>query len=76
MSASAVWTYEGYWAAVLGDRSAGAVVREFDLVADGLDEWLGTAEAASWSAGGSGALPREWARFHATALEELTGALA
>ena len=74
--AMATWTYEGYWATVLGaTRTAEMVVVDFDLSpADrrGLDEWLGTAEVEAWRVGGlGGELPAEWAGHHATALAEL-----
>jgi len=66
------WSYEGYWNAVLGDRrSAEQVVAEFELVGEGLDEWLGTAEAEAARVGGLRELPDEWSDFHAQALEEL-----
>lgn len=75
------WTYEGYWAQVLGaNRDASDVVREFALVtAAGLDEWLGGAEADAWAAGGRGKqadLPEEWDAFHTRALAEIEAALA
>jgi hypothetical protein len=70
------WSYEGYWGAVLGPyRSAADVVREFELVARGLDEWLGQAEAEAWLIGhgrvmGSD-MPAEWAEHHISALAAL-----
>jgi hypothetical protein len=77
------WTYDGYWAAVLGaSRTAGEVVREFDLVGGddgerGLDEWLGHSEAEAWSQGAEGGdLPEEWVGYHARALRELGDAVA
>ena len=71
------WTYEGYWNAVLGVGSAQDVVREFDLSAAGVDEWLGTAESESWAAGNgkAGELPEEWTGFHGRALAELKNAM-
>lgn len=71
------WDYEGYWNVVLGaNRSPGDVIREFDLVAQGLDEWLGHAESEAWSAGGEGGeMPAEWGTFHARALRELGAAV-
>ena len=67
------WSYEDYWSGVLGSRrTAEDVVHEFDLVADGLDEWLGNAEAESWSFLQRGDLPEAWGPFHARALAELT----
>lgn len=72
-----VWDFEGYWNAVLGSGNATNVVREHELVgADGLDEWLGTAEAEAWAMGGGDALeiPEEWTGFHARALSDLTAA--
>ncbi len=74
------WTFKGYWNTVLGaTRTAADVVNEFDLTGDerGLDEWLGTAEAAAWSAGGHrGDLPEEWSLHHTCALAELVAAAA
>lgn len=73
------WDYEGYWQTVLGaDRTPTRVVAEFSLVAAGLDEWLGTAEAEAWSAGGGRAadLPAEWTAHHARALRELQRAVS
>lgn len=71
------WTFEGYWNTVLGTGTAAQVVREHELVAAGLDEWLGTAEAEAWSAGGRGGpLPDEWSSFHARALTALQAALS
>ena len=67
------WTYAGYWYAVLGVGSAGDVCREHDLHdSPGLDEWLGHAEEAAWSAGKSAdAMPEIWHTFHDQALAEL-----
>lgn len=68
------WTFEGYWNVVLGaSRSAEDVVQDFKLEGDdGLDEWLGTAEADAWAMGGEqGDLPEEWGGYHARALDEL-----
>ena len=66
------WTYEGYWVAVLGERSPSGVVSEFDLVAEGLNEWLGIAESVSWSQEGQGGtVPQEWGEYHELALNEL-----
>ena len=78
---SAAWTYEGYWAAVLGpNRDALDVVREFDLVATrgrrDVDEWLGTAEAEALSIGRLGtAVAEQWAAFHGRALDALEQAV-
>lgn len=71
-----MWTFEGYWNAVLGaNRSAEDVIREFDLDASdrrGLDEWLGHAEAEAWRVGGQGGtLPAEWTAHHDKALDAL-----
>ena len=69
------WSYEDYWSGVLGaHRTAEEVVHEFELVADGLDEWLGNAESESWSFLQRGDLPAEWGPLHARALAELTEA--
>jgi hypothetical protein len=73
----APWTYDDYWATVLGPNSdAGGIVRAFDLVPSGLDEWLGYAEAEAWSADGHRGepIPEQWAGFHARALGELSEA--
>jgi hypothetical protein len=69
-------SYGEYWAVVLGpSRSAEDVVLEFDLIADGLDEWLDEAESAAWSAGGlGGRVPTAWEDHHARALGELVEA--
>lgn len=73
---SSNWTYEGYWNVVLGANRSGAdVVREFDLVAEGLDEWLGAAEAEACSVGRI-EMPEAWGRFHQRALAVLRQALA
>jgi hypothetical protein len=60
---------------VLGaHRDASDVVNEFALTADkrALDEWLGEAEAAAWSAGAAGGeLPDTWQAYHQRALTEL-----
>lgn len=72
------WTYEGYWATVLGaNRSAQTVVEEFGLPRGGdlqtLSTWLGTAEVEAWRAGKiAGELPEEWAEFHKRAIDELS----
>ena len=67
------WTYEGYWAAVLGgNRSAEDVVREFDLDPTNrhtLSEWLGEAEAEAWRVGGK--KPKETFDWHERALDQL-----
>mgnify|MGYP003437090669 FL=1 len=70
------WTYEGYRSTVLGAHATpDSLASEFDLdLSDrrGLDEWLGTAESEAWAVGGQpGAIPDEWAGFHAKALDEL-----
>jgi hypothetical protein len=70
------WTYEGYWAVVLGaNRSADDVVAEFKLdVTDrgGLDQWLATAEVEAWRVGAKGGpVPSEWTGHHSEALNEL-----
>ncbi len=71
------WDFEGYWNTVLGaNRSAADVVVEFKLVAEGLDEWLGTAEDAARSAGGLKECPEEWDAFHARALDRLGRVIA
>ncbi len=61
------WTYEGYYATVVGTG--------FRPEADtrrGLDEWLGAAEVEAWRVGGqAGELPAEWAQYHARALDRL-----
>jgi hypothetical protein len=72
------WDYDGYWDVVLGaGRSAEDVVREFELDTTdsrGLDEWLGTAEAAAWQEGKlGGPIPEAWASHHVSALAELEG---
>ena len=57
------WTYEGYWATVIGAYLEPGSV---------LDEWLTAAEVEAWREGNlGGALPAEWRGFHARALEEL-----
>lgn len=58
------------------DRSAGDAVWSFDLVPEGLDEWLRHAEAQAWNAGGGkrADLPEEWKGFHTDALEQLMSA--
>jgi hypothetical protein len=74
-----MWSYEGYWNAVLGaNRDAADVVREFELEARGLDEWLGHAEAEAWALGygrdgavRGGDMPSEWAEYHTSALAAL-----
>jgi hypothetical protein len=70
------WDYESYWDVVLGDEAA-KVVADFKLQAEGLDEWLGTAESDSWTvgAGRSLPLPESWAGFHTRALGELQQAI-
>jgi hypothetical protein len=75
-AARKLWSYEGYWNVVLGsDRNADDVVHDFDLVAEGLDEWLGVAEAEAWNqVGGKQALPEEWRGFHTRTLADLTSA--
>ncbi len=69
------WTYEGYWATVLGaHRDAATVVADFELTPSdrrGLDEWLGSAEVEAWRVGGEGELPDEWTDHHTRALAEL-----
>ena len=73
-----VWTYEGYWNTVIGaNRGPEDVVREFGLVADGLDGWLGAAESAAWRDGGIKGDLRDhgWAPHHARALTELAAAV-
>lgn len=73
------WDFEGYWNTVIGsNRSAADVVREFDIVAKGLDEWLGSAEESAASAGGldPADLPEEWSAHHLTALAKLNDALS
>lgn len=58
------WTYEGYWATVIGDG--------FEPAAGDLEGWLCSAELEAWREGNlGGALPAEWRGFHARALEEL-----
>ena len=70
------WTFDGYWRTVLGLGSAADIATEFDLAVDGLDEWLGHAEAEAWAMGGEdGDLPEAWAGFHARALEALQDAI-
>ena len=67
------WTYEGYWHAVLGQGTSVDVVREHELGAEGLDEWLGLAEVEAARIGGVGSvLPEEWAEYHKRALAALT----
>jgi hypothetical protein len=73
------WTYDGYWAAVLGAcRGPAMVLFEFGLDAKdrrGLDEWLGEEEAEAWRVGGHGGeLPEEWSTYHAQALAALEAA--
>jgi hypothetical protein len=71
------WTYEGYWNAVLGaNRDAADVVREFELVSDGLEEWLDSAETAARVADWMTELPEEWPGFHARTLRALESACA
>ncbi len=66
----AVWTYEGYWRTVIGDGfSPDPDTRQ------GLDEWLGAAEAEAWDQGGRGEMPPEWAEHHVRALDALVGRL-
>jgi hypothetical protein len=71
------WDYEGYWNVTIGaNRSASMVAAEFDLVEEGLDEWLSRAESEAWQAGGQGGdIPAEWADFHDQALAELQEAI-
>lgn len=57
------WTYDGYWATVLGAGNARAVVREHGLTADrkAIRAWLSTAQAEAWRAcGNGGQMPAEW----------------
>jgi hypothetical protein len=72
-----MWTYEGYWNAVLGANiHAADVVREFKLGSGtkrDLDVWLGHAEVGAW-AGEDDEMPPEWAEHHAKALAELVEA--
>lgn len=74
-----MWTYEGYWNAVMGPyRTAADVVREFEIRSvRGLDEWLGVAEYEAWVVAGSfqEEAPEEWGAFHAQALRELKRAV-
>jgi len=70
--------YEGYWNTVIGDRrTAESTVAEFDLAGGSrrdLDEWLGEAEMAAWTAGGNASedFPTEqWGGHHAQAIAEL-----
>lgn len=67
-------TYSLYWNAVLGEeRDAEGVIAEFDLDPtdkQGLDEWLGLAEAEAALARGI-EVPEEWSRHHSRALAEL-----
>lgn len=69
--------YAKYWTTVLGSRDAAGLVQEFGLGLDGLDEWLGAAEADAWLLAGGRAsdMPDEWATHHATALAELRAAV-
>lgn len=72
----AIWTFEGYWNAVLGaDRDAADVVREFALTTSPMgtiDEWLGKAESEAWAMGRQGgSMPGEWADHHSVALAQL-----
>ena len=77
------WTYEDYWNIVMGPyRSAADVSREFDLSSSptqghgSIDEWLGHAEVEAWTVGDNEApLPKEWADFHARAVETLMATL-
>ena len=81
MTAEKTWTYEGYWAAVLGPNiNAVGAVREWHLdryrTAD-LGLWLGQAEDRAWHEGGNGSdTPAEWDRHHHRALSELEAAIS
>lgn len=74
------WTYDGYWAVVIGGhRDASDVVNEFELIGGpphDIDEWLGTAEEAARVEGELDATPEEWSGFYRRALEELKTAIA
>ncbi len=70
-----VWDFEGYWNTVLSPTmNAARIIAEYDLVPSGdLDEWLGSAEQAAWSAGGQGGdVPDSWAAHRKVALAPLT----
>lgn len=77
LAVAAPATYDTYWQAILGSRSAEMVAAEFGLVADGLDEWLGTVEEAAISAGNldRDATLAEWGALHGRALAELVAAV-
>ena len=80
-------TYSEYWTQVLGQRTAGQVVMEFELTdssSQGVSEWLGGAEEEARRAGEIAAEVLEgWAAYHGravraiqVAIEEYLGALA
>ena len=78
--------YGEYWRIVFGERSAEDIVREFNLVLAGLDEWIGHAEVEGWCVHSTADmrarfqnpgsdLPDEWERWHALALSDIAGAI-
>jgi hypothetical protein len=73
-----VWTYEGYWAVVLGaNRTPAEVVSALRLAAgDDVEHRLRLAEVAAWREGRDGdELPPDWAAHHTTALAALREAV-
>lgn len=69
---STEWTYEGYWAVVVGAHlNAADAVREHEICEDGAEEWVDHAERDALEAGGLVSAPREWAEFRARAIGEL-----
>ncbi len=70
------WTYEGYWAVVIGDDKDAETVIE-DLVypsSASLESWLENAEDRAWKQGRSDTseeMPEEWTDFYHRALAAL-----
>lgn len=64
-------SYGEYCQQVFNGRSAAETVRDFGLVLEGLDEWLGVAESDACS----GDVPEEWSDHHTRALAELVTAI-
>ena len=69
--------YNRYWAMVFGEHDARSVALEFELVENGLDEWLGVCESVSAQLDGGGeAWLTEAGEHHYRALDALLTAIA
>jgi hypothetical protein len=72
------WSFWGYWNVVIGaQRIASDAVEDSGMDSpEGLESWIGHAEAEAWRVGGEGGrVPREWANYRSRALELLCVAL-